>query len=220
MPSAAAVARSIRLWRDSSLGPEALSANLARFAREARDDLIARGDAAPSYTTIVDGRAGAVEESVRPEGAIVYRFSALGLAASFALTFCIARSPVRSGRYADAWFIAVNGHRWDGELASIPPGSEVIVTNPEPYARKIDAGHMRMRVPPGIIEDAKQAVGRKYPSVIAKRQMVTIPQALGGGYILAGRFRRGHRQFARTKLRSDTVRGAQMTYPALVMSER
>ena len=38
------------------------------------------------------------------------------------------------------------------------------------------------------------------------------------GMGLKGRFRRGYRQFARTKLRKDTQAGAQMTYPALVLN--
>ncbi|MBR1005251.1 hypothetical protein JQ560_51900, partial [Bradyrhizobium liaoningense] len=97
----------------------------------------------------------------------------------------------------------------------IPINSTVVLTNNRPYARKIDVGHVRMTVPPGIVEDVRKAVMARFGNfVIAKRTMIPLP----GGYVLKGRFRRGYRPFARTKLRSDTMAGAQMTYPALVLS--
>jgi hypothetical protein len=52
--------------------------------------------------------------------------------------------------------------------------------------------------------------------VTARRMMVPLPN----GYVLKGHFRRGVRQFARTKLHRDTAAGSQMTYPALSLSMR
>lgn len=218
--NASAVARTLRVWADKTIGPAALSANLAKAARHARDDLIRRGDASPTYRTFVDGREGASEETVKPQGAILYRFNTLGLATVFALSYCITRSPVQSGAYKRAWFVAVNGARWTADLNDIPGDAEVMVTNPLPYARKIDVGHMKMSMPPHIVEDARQAVRSKFPVIKAERSLVLIPASLGGGYVLKGRHRLGHRQFARTRLRSDTQKGAQMTYPALILKAR
>jgi hypothetical protein len=222
MPSnALAVARTIRLWKDATLSPQALSHQLASVARKKRDDLIAEGEASPAYETYVDGRRGAVEETVSPSGAILYVFSLLGQAATFAINFAIARSPVDSGDYKRAWFVVVDGKRWAGDLKDIPPGAvEVMVTNPLPYARKIDVGHMKMRMPPGIVEDMRQAVQRKFPSVRSERTMVNIPTGFGGGYILKGHHRTGFRLHARKALRSDTEAGAQMTYPALILTSK
>lgn len=221
MPSnAVTVARQIRLWRDQTLSPAAASHYLATVARQKRDALIAAGDAAPTYDTYVDGRHGASEDTVRPEGAILYVFNLLGQAATYGLNFARERSPRDSGDYRLAWFVAVDGQRWTGNLNDIPAGSEVMITNPLPYARKIDVGHMKMRVPPGIVEDTRQAVKRKFPTVNSYRTMVTIPASLGGGYILKGHLRRGFRLHARKALRSDTQAGARMTYPALILTTR
>lgn len=221
MPSnASSVARSIRLFRDRTLSPAGLSHLLATTARNVRDDIIARGEAPNNYLTVVDGRKGASEDTVRPDGAILYQFGIVGLAAQFALGYLIARSPVRDGDYRGAWLVAVDGRKWLGDLNDIPVGSEVMVTNPLPYARKIDVGHMRMSVPHALIEGARQVVRSRFPTVNAERALVTIPAALGGGYILKGRFRRGHRLHARTRLRSDTQAGAEMTYPALILTSR
>ncbi len=221
MPSnAASVARRVRLFRDNTLSPQALSDNLAKFARKERDDLISSGSAPASYVTLVDGQRGVVEERVRPTGKIVYIFNTLGLATSFALSFCRARSPVKSGAFQFAWFIAVNGIRFVGDLNDIPVGAEVMITNPLPYARKIDVGHMRMSVPHHIIEDCRTAVRRAYPSINAENQFVIIPASQGGGYVLRGHFRRGFRQHSRISLRPDVFRGESMTYPALIISTR
>jgi hypothetical protein len=221
MPSnALTVARQIRVWRDKTMSPQALSLNLATVAKKTRDALIKTGEAAPAYETFVDGRKGAAEETVRPDGAILYQFNVLGQAAKYALSFAVGRSPKHDGDYKRAWFVAVDGKKWTGDLNDIPAGSEVMVTNPLPYARKIDVGHMKMRVAPGIVEDTRQAVKRKFPTIDAARTMVTIPVQLGGGYVLKGHHRKGFRLHARKALRSDTQKGAAMTYPALILKAR
>ncbi len=221
MPSnAASVARRVRLFRDNTLSPQALSDNLAKFARQKRDELIRTGQAPASYITLVDGQKGVVEERVRPTGKIVYLFNTLGLAAVFALAFCRARSPVRSGDFQGAWFLAVNGQRFVGDLNDIPFNAELMVTNPLPYARKVEVGHMRMSVPHHIIEDCRTAVLKAFPSLKADNQFVLIKASQGGGYILRGHFRRGFRQHSRVSLRPDVFRGESMTYPALIISAR
>ncbi len=216
----ATVARQIRLWRDNTLSPQAQSHVLAAVARKRRDELIASRQASPKYETFVDGREGAAEDSVSPNGVILYRFNSLGPAATFGLIFLMSSSPVDDGDYRNSWIVAVNGSKWTGDLDDIPPDAEVMITNPKPYSRKIDVGHMRMSVPHGLVERARQAMRTKYPALQVWRQMVNIPGALGGGYVLKGKFRRGFRKHARKGLRSDTRAGEVMTYPALVFSRR
>jgi len=211
MGNGASVARSIRLFADRTLSPAALSARLAATAIKARDDLVRKGDAAPHWTTRVDGRTGVPETQVRPDGAIMYRFNVLGLAATFALTYCIGRSPVRSGRYRKAWLVAVDGRPWTADLNDIPPAASVMIVNPMPYARKIDVGAMRMSVPPGIVEGARQVTRRRFPTLDVQRAFVSIPPGLASGapYIIKGSHRR-----------KDRSAGRALTYPALIISER
>ena len=225
MAAGAAVARSIRVFRDATLSPAALSKTLAGVARRVRDDAIASGDAKGNYLTLVDGRRGAMEETVRPDGQIIYRFAVLGQAAAFALSYCIARSPRKDGDYVRAWFVAVNGRRWPGDLNDLPSGSEVMITNPMPYARTIDVGHTRVHAPPFIVEGARQAAQKAFPSLRFSRSLIVIPagnapNGIVTPYILKGRFRRGRRHAARVALRADTRPGAQMTYPALIITEK
>lgn len=211
MASPRSVARNIRLFRDQALSPAAQSAYLARVAINARDTAVRRGDAPPHWTTNVDGRQGAPESSVRPDGFILYRFNVMGLAAKTALQLCKERSPVRSGRYRDSWVVVVEGKPWAGDAADVPEGKDVMIVNPQPYARKIDTGAMKMSVPPGIVEAVRQSIQRKFPTVNAARAFVTVPSGLldNAPYIL--------RRNGRAK---DRTAGKAITYPALILTRR
>jgi hypothetical protein len=200
----------------AGLEPQAINKLLAQTAHQALEEAQSAGEAPESFIRYVNGREGVAEESVEAPGPIVYVFSWLNEVAEYALAFAEARSPVLSGRYKSSWFAMVNGALWErGTL--IAASAELIVTNDQPYHRKIDTGHMRMSVPPGIVEDARQAVMRRFGNVIqAQRRVIT----LGGAYVLAGVFHQGYRPHARTRLQKDTAAGRELNYPALVISQR
>lgn len=212
MATAALFARSVRLFARKNLSPEALSAHLATRAVQIRDDLIASHQAPNAYTTYVDGQKDAREAVVQPDGVILYRFHYLPQATLLAVEQAMRLSPVRSGRYRRAWCVVVDGRVWTQDLARIPAGSEVMVLNPEPYARKIDTGGMKTSLPPGIVEATRQIVQRQYPNIKAERKFVTIPAGVipGAPWIL--RWNHG-----RSKSRSA---GQPITYPALVLKEK
>lgn len=190
----------------AGLQPDAIRALLAKTARQALAEAQAAGEAPESYVRVVNGRVGAPEESVEPPGPIVYLFSWLSDVATYALAFAEERSPVRSGRFKKSWFVMVNGRRVSS-LANIPPDAEVIITNDQPYSRKIETGHMRMRVPPGIVEDARQAVMRRFGNIIvAQKRFIN----LAGAYVL-----KTNRQG-----KKDRRAGRELTYPALVVTSR
>lgn len=198
----------------ASIEPDAIARELAKFARSELAKAIQSGEGSERYDKYVNGRPEAEEESVTPPGPILYVFRWWNEVIEFALQTLVERSPERSGRYKQSWFVMTPGGRVRG-FGDIPINAEVIICNDQPYSRKIDVGHMRMSVPPGVVEDARRAVMSRFGNLVTcKRTMITLPN----GYVLKGVFRRGYRQFARTKLRKDTQAGAQMTYPALVLS--
>ena len=213
MASPRSVARNIRLFRDQALSLAAQSARLAAVAIKARDQAVRSGDAPPHWVTMVDGRQGAPETSVQPDGFILYKFNVMGLAAQAALQLCKDRSPVQSGRYRDSWMVVVDGRPWTEDVADIPEGVSVMIVNPQPYARKIDTGAMKnMSVPPGIVDAVRKLVQRKFPTVNAARAFVTIPSGLmeNAPYVL-------RRSRGRSKSRSA---GTAMTYPAMILTKR
>ena len=198
------------------MDPAAIQGELAQFARDSLNEAIREGEASPLYDLYVNGRLGAAESSVEPPGPILYEFRWWNEIIEFGLQALMDRSPVRSGLYKRSWFAMVNS-TVAPNYDSIPFDAKVILTNNQPYSRKIEVGHMVMSVPPGVVEDCKRTIMSRYGNMIeAKATMITLP----GGYILKGVFRKGVRPSARTKLRKDTMAGAEMTYPSIVMTMR
>ena len=201
--------RELRL-ATAGLEPQAVSRLLAQFARQELAKVQASGEAPQHYVRSVNGRIGTLEESVIPPGPIVHSFNALPEVAQYALAFAKERSPVRSGRFKNSWFVMVNG-RQIANLEEIPLDGELILTNDQPYSRKIEVGHMKMRVPPGIVEDTRQAVMRRFGNIVAAQKRF-IP--LQRPYIL----KRGSQRRGRAD--KDRSGGRELTYPALVVSLR
>jgi hypothetical protein len=130
-----------------------------------------------------------------------------------ALEFAMQRSPEDSGEYKDSFEILVDGAQVEPEdFARIPASATAWLVNRAPYARKIELGHLKMTVPPHVVEAVEQSVRRKFGAVVKTRtEFIELPN----GYVLKGRFRRGRGKNARNKLRPDTQRGAKMTYPGI-----
>lgn len=213
---------------------DAVKAQLIADVIAERDALIAAGEASSRWTRKVNGTADAPESDLQPGGAIIYNFSDLSQAVILALETCRNKSPVSSGDYRDAWIVMVTGGVWTGDLEDLPSGVEVTISNPVPYARKIDVGAMKMSVPPGIIEAARQTVQRKFAGITAERRFLNLSGHYGkwqAPYLLKGNaqrklaqlnprssvFRRGERYLAR---RRDLGVGQPITYPSLVLSEK
>lgn len=227
----------ITLLTNQSLSSPALHALVAQQCRGLRDAAIADGVASPIFRTFVDGHEGAAEETASlNNGIIVYKFSMLAQAANWALSECQRRSPVDSGNYRKSWVLLVNGKAWP-TLDDIPAGSEVWITNVTPYARKIEVGGQKIRVPPGIVESVRQSTQRKFAGVIAFRAFKPlqgakdargnpVPYVLKGSGIASGisydkknkSWNRKHPAY--TSRRPDRQAGEHMLYPTLVLTEK
>jgi len=198
----------------ADLAPEVIGRDLARFARASLSDAVDRGEGSPLYDKFVNGRAGIEEEAVDPPGPIVYLFRWWRDIIEFGLETLRDRSPVRSGRYKDSWYCMVDDVRVT-DYDSISAQARVVLTNDQPYSRKIDVGFMDMSVPPHVVEDARKTMMRRFGNLVTIRAaMIHLPN----GYVLRGVFRRGIRQNSRRKLYKDTRAGALMTYPSLVLT--
>ncbi len=200
----------------AGIKPENIARELAKFARSENAKAIQEGEGSERYEIYVNGRLGAAEETVVPPGPILYVYHWWREIVEFTLQSLVERSPDKSGRYKRSWFVMTAGGRVKGgNFDTLPMNADVIFCNDQPYSRKIDVGHMRMSVPPGVVEDVRKMVMAKFGNMVSSRRtMIPLPN----GYVLKGKFRRGYRQFARTKLRRDTQAGSQMTYPALVLT--
>lgn len=233
--------REIRL-ATAGIAPEAVSAELAKLARSELAAVIERGEASPIFTRYVNGVEGAPEESVdvlsgRQPGPILYLFSWWRPVVEFALAELVKRSPHRSGRFASS-FIVIANDRLVTDFDTLKATDEVIITNAQPYVRKVQVGAMTMSVPDHIFDAARSAVVKEFGAGkngfgfavqfldIASGLHPLIPYRLKGQY--AGRFnaqrarlrarnslRRGE---ARLQRRKDRDTGQPITYPALIMN--
>lgn len=211
MAQAATFSRSLRLFVDRNLSPDALRAEMARQAIAARDAVIARGEAPPSWRRYVDGKADAPETSVRLDGTILYRFNLTGEAAEAALALCRSTSPVRSGRFRDAWVLICDDKPWKQPLKDLPADSTILIVNPLPYARKIETGALEPRIRRNQIERVRQTLMRRFPTLIFGKIFVRLGSGIAPSapYILRGAS--GERR---------TRAGTVMTYPALQITLR
>jgi hypothetical protein len=178
----------------------------ASIARKGLAEHLAGRSDHPRITRIVDGRIGASEDSVRPYGVIRYEFDNLKAAAIFARDQLRELSPERTGRYKGQWYFMVNG----AEVAedAIPADARtILVTNDEPYSRRLVAGKRAdgspfalKNPPPGFLVLARRAVVARYGNSVE----VSMP------FILLNEGRAA----------TPRARRAQMTYPSLALHAR
>ncbi len=200
----------------AGIAPQALNSALAAFARQELQNAIHSGEGSSRYDKYVNGRFGADENTVVAPGPIFYEFHWWNEIIEYAIEVLQKRSPVKSGRFKNSWFPMVNGIV-QTNIADIPIEATVLIVNNQPYARKIEVGFMEMSVPHLVVEDAMSTFKQRFGNVVqARKTFVMLP----GGYVLKGVFRKGIREHSRTKLRRDTMAGAQMTYPAMQLTMR
>lgn len=195
----------------AGLSHDAISRELARFAREELAKVIQSGEGSPVYDLYVNGRPATTEETVDAPGPIVYEFSWWRVIIRFALDWLEKNSPRRSGKFAASFIVLVDGKPVTN-FDNIAPTAEVMITNAQPYVRKVQVGAMTMSVPARIFDRARGATSRKFGSQAFRYEVRFL--SLGGGihplipYVL--RHSQGRRK--------DRQAGMPITYPALIMS--
>lgn len=103
---------------------------------------------------------------------IVYRFLDMQEVVAFALETLRSLSPVGStddehpGLYRDNHLVFIDG-RVVKDARGWRPGQQVNISNPVPYARKIEVGHMKMSVPPHVYERAAPVVAGRYGNSVS-----------------------------------------------------
>lgn len=170
------------------LGPQARSQALAGFAREKLAEAQAQNHrvlgAVPPHTVYVDGRQGAVLESVKPDGGrIVFEFDMAMDVLKWIGEQLVLRSPVVSGAYRGAHTLFADGVAVSGGALQV--AEQYTFINPLPYARRLEIGRSAdgspflVQVPNRIYErtaeDAKRRFGNladirfSYTAVISGR---------------------------------------------------
>jgi hypothetical protein len=120
--------KDITAFVDAALSPKAQSKAIADFAREELKRIERQHrrvlGRAPKHETIVDGRQGASEDSVRPNGTIVYEFGIIADALVWIAEQLERHSPRRTGVFAASHTLFADGVRADPKK---PPAAEEYV---------------------------------------------------------------------------------------------
>jgi hypothetical protein len=219
-PRVQALSRSFTAAFDGAV--EEQRAQLATFARAENAKIMAEEPRPTDFRRWVDGHEGAAEETVQPDGVIRYLYERLDQVVDFALLTLRELSPVWSGDYRDSHTVFVNETAIDSLADSLGgsllggrrEGSEIVIANGVPYARKIEHGTMKMKVP-GTDHVYQQA------EVIVKRRMGNLAKiSFSWRTVLPAGVRAGTRTSGglagnRTRTVEDAFR-----FPALVITER
>lgn len=177
MARAAEFNRSLQVWVEQTLSPEAQSKFLAKTAREERDQLIKSGRASPTYRTFVDGTIDKSEDLVQPapSGKIIYAFSGWRAITTAALKILVDNSPVLTGNYKKSFYLGIDGkfvpmEQFNADAIGFDV-KEVVIGNTQPYSRKVDVQlvggkKLNFSVPPLLFDNAvkelKSQFGRNF----------------------------------------------------------
>jgi hypothetical protein len=156
-------------------------------------------------------------------------FSNWPLVINAALAELQKRSPRRSVRFASS-FIVVANHVLTTNYSDIPASAEVIITNFQPYVRKVEGGKKLGRK--RVFDTSKSTLSRRFGEAfrfetrflnIGSGVHPMIPYILKGGSPVraaaqnarSSAFRAGRATLAGRK---DTAAGQALTYPAIVIN--
>lgn len=117
---------------------------------------------------------------------LIFRYFAMQDVVDFALETLRDRSPVGAGAdqhpglYRDSHTVFLSGQLAPGgDVGAFKAGDQINISNPVPYARKIEAGRGKMTVPGHIYEEAAQVVAGRYGNRAAVR-FTFMPVRFGG----------------------------------------
>lgn len=169
-----------------------------------RDEVIADAKVHPTVTTIVDGRTGATEESVKPFGVIAYRFQYWTEILRATVEFAQSISPVQSGLYRSSWFAMADGVLV-ADLDHPPEAREYIVSNDQPYSRVIEVGKQGKKFRAGVhvADKTAKAMQMRFGNSVAFQVRFIDLTGAGSGKA--------------SPVPWVTRRGNRVTYPSIVL---
>lgn len=197
MARTAGIGQQFRIAQQATL--EETRKQLIKVAKREHARVMGTDPRPTAFQRFVDGRLGATEESVKPDGIIHYVYPRLDIVAQFAMETLFDRSPVLSGEYRMAHQLFLNGSAVTN-LKEWASGDEVSISNALPYSRKIEVGVMTMRVPgtSRVYQEAAKIVQGRFGNLAS----VTFTfRAIGGRRVRGSKSR-------------------DLRYPVLVITER
>lgn len=130
--------------------------------------ILAIAEAANAVIMMMPPQPHGYIRTIFPDGPlIVYEYQRSDLALEFALDVLRSLSPRLTGAYQEAHTVFINGVAVQPPY-QFSPSDDVVISNLEPYARKIEVGKMKMTVPgtDHVYQQAQQIIAREYAGLI------------------------------------------------------
>lgn len=136
---------------------------IARVAKEGHARIMKTPPEPSDFVRRVDGVRGAREEAVKTNGVIIYTYMRLQPIVDFAIETLRELSPVLTGNYLASHTLYVGGAP-AMDASGAMAGETVFISNPQPYARKIEMGRMVMTVSgtDKVYQQAEQRIKRRF----------------------------------------------------------
>lgn len=175
-------------------GERAIQRALADTAKQELSRVLV-GASPDTYEQWIDGQAGAAIDQIKAHGVAYFEFSYLRTIIAFAAAQLRELSPedfVHPDQrvFRESHILFCDGREVGtltegGDTAFInrlPPRSEFVITNAQPYAGKIERGQSD-QAPDGVFRLAASTVSRRYGSIVTSRflwlRMEGLEEALG-----------------------------------------
>jgi hypothetical protein len=137
---------------------------LAELAKARLRELEQRQGIHPTLT-IVDGRQGAPEASVRPDGVVVYLIDVASSGARRVLEALRAIAPEDTGEFKRGFITLVDGK--EAPLDTAPAGASITLLDRAPYSRRLEKG-WSLQAPDGVFEVTAKAMRRRLPNLVVR----------------------------------------------------
>jgi hypothetical protein len=192
---------------------------LLRVGREGHARIMAdAGQTKPDFDAYANSPGNTNLDSVIVPGPIVYRYRYLRNVISDVLDALRKASPVLSGDYVRSHTLFIDGTATDKPPLNLPRDAEIMISNPVPYARRIEVGKTEsgrafvIQVQPNVYERVARAMNTKYRNV-AKISFgyATLPDAhtikggLGARYVAKGGASRKRRQAVGKQVQAPAI---------------
>lgn len=119
---------------------------MVKTAREQHAEVMNTPPTPVKWRLFVDGVESNDIRNVRWNSQLRFQYSRMDVVVAYALDMLTRLSPVLTGRYKATHLLLIDGVP-STSLADWDWDQEIVITNVQPYARKIEVGAMQMRVP-------------------------------------------------------------------------
>lgn len=204
---------------------------LVKTARQGHANIMAAAQArgvTPTFEAYANTPGNTRLESVVLPGPIVYNYRYLRDLVQVALDELRRASPVVSSDYVRSHTVYVNGVQVDVLPTTIGAGDEIFISNPVPYARRIEIGKTEagrdfvLQVPNRIYERvAKNILIPRFRNVAKiSFSYITPPESYRYKKDNAARswLAKKQRWYVQPKQRADRAKGAVVRSPAIIIS--